>query len=331
MIETGVAALDVLAARARAIRATRDPLGGRPRGDAARDRADALLPDRARRAGGRPLQSEGGLAALRLRGRVPSRRAATSIAASTISRGSEGGGAMAATIRSERRQRRRGHRHRRRRRHARATSWPRRASTSSRSRPAGAICPRTTSTTSGRASASSPGRTRAPPRGDWRVAQDFPGLPAWIVKAVGGSTVHWAGASLRFQDHEWKARTDLRRHAGREPARLADRRRRDGAVLRPGRGQDGRDPHRRPAGTAGQQQLQGDEGRRRQASATRIATPAAWRSTRSTATTGRPASRPASASRAASGAPSGRPPTPRFPKGEATGNLEVRDECHRAA
>ena len=43
--------------------------------------------------------------------------------------------------------------------------------------------------------------------GDWRVARDFSGLPAWIVKAVGGTTIHWAGASLRFQDHEWKART----------------------------------------------------------------------------------------------------------------------------
>ena len=41
--------------------------------------------------------------------------------------------------------------------------------------------------------------------GDWRVAKDFSGLPAWIVKAVGGTTVHWAGASLRFQPHEWKA------------------------------------------------------------------------------------------------------------------------------
>lgn len=44
--------------------------------------------------------------------------------------------------------------------------------------------------------------------GGWRVAKDFAGLPAWIVKAVGGSTTHWAGASLRFQDHEWKARTN---------------------------------------------------------------------------------------------------------------------------
>jgi choline dehydrogenase-like flavoprotein len=43
--------------------------------------------------------------------------------------------------------------------------------------------------------------------GSWRVHQDFPNLPAWIVKAVGGSTVHWAGASLRFQEHEFKART----------------------------------------------------------------------------------------------------------------------------
>lgn len=43
--------------------------------------------------------------------------------------------------------------------------------------------------------------------GDWRVAKDFSGLPAWIVKAVGGSTVHWAGASLRFQEHEFRGRT----------------------------------------------------------------------------------------------------------------------------
>ncbi|MBL3574228.1 GMC family oxidoreductase [Rhodovulum sulfidophilum] len=43
--------------------------------------------------------------------------------------------------------------------------------------------------------------------GDWRVARDFPALPAWIVKAVGGTTTHWAGASLRFQEHEWKAKT----------------------------------------------------------------------------------------------------------------------------
>lgn len=44
--------------------------------------------------------------------------------------------------------------------------------------------------------------------GDWRVAKDFSGLPAWIVKAVGGTTTHWAGASLRFQEHEWKAKSN---------------------------------------------------------------------------------------------------------------------------
>ena len=44
--------------------------------------------------------------------------------------------------------------------------------------------------------------------GDWRVARDFAGLPAWICKTVGGTTTHWAGASIRFQDHEWKAKTN---------------------------------------------------------------------------------------------------------------------------
>jgi choline dehydrogenase-like flavoprotein len=43
--------------------------------------------------------------------------------------------------------------------------------------------------------------------GTWRVARDFPNLPAWICKTVGGTTVHWAGASLRLQDHELKAKT----------------------------------------------------------------------------------------------------------------------------
>ncbi len=43
--------------------------------------------------------------------------------------------------------------------------------------------------------------------GSWRVAKDFPNLPAWICKTVGGTTTHWAGASLRFQAHEFKTRT----------------------------------------------------------------------------------------------------------------------------
>jgi len=43
--------------------------------------------------------------------------------------------------------------------------------------------------------------------GTWRVAKDFAGLPAWICKTVGGTTTHWAGASLRFQEHEFRTRT----------------------------------------------------------------------------------------------------------------------------
>jgi choline dehydrogenase-like flavoprotein len=43
--------------------------------------------------------------------------------------------------------------------------------------------------------------------GSWRIAKDFPNLPAWICKTVGGTTTHWAGASLRFQESEFKSRT----------------------------------------------------------------------------------------------------------------------------
>ena len=34
-----------------------------------------------------------------------------------------------------------------------------------------------------------------------------PGLPLWVCKTVGGTTVHWAGASLRFQEHEFRVRS----------------------------------------------------------------------------------------------------------------------------
>ncbi len=44
--------------------------------------------------------------------------------------------------------------------------------------------------------------------GNWRVAKDFPNLPSWICKTVGGTTTHWAGASLRLQEHELKAKTN---------------------------------------------------------------------------------------------------------------------------
>lgn len=50
--------------------------------------------------------------------------------------------------------------------------------------------------------------------GTWRVAKDFPNLPAWICKTVGGTTTHWAGASLRLQAHEFKARSHYGAIAG---------------------------------------------------------------------------------------------------------------------
>ena len=55
--------------------------------------------------------------------------------------------------------------------------------------------------------------------GNWRVAKDFPNLPAWICKTVGGTTTHWAGASLRLQEHEFQARTH---YSGIDGANLLD-------------------------------------------------------------------------------------------------------------
>ena len=43
--------------------------------------------------------------------------------------------------------------------------------------------------------------------GGYRVSKDFPNLPAWIVKAVGGSTTHWSGATPRFRSYEFKTRS----------------------------------------------------------------------------------------------------------------------------
>lgn len=43
--------------------------------------------------------------------------------------------------------------------------------------------------------------------GPWRLSTDFPNLPAWIVKAVGGTTTHWSGATPRFREYEFKAKT----------------------------------------------------------------------------------------------------------------------------
>ena len=41
--------------------------------------------------------------------------------------------------------------------------------------------------------------------GSFRITKDFPNLPAWTCKTVGGTTVHWAGCCPRFMEHEFKA------------------------------------------------------------------------------------------------------------------------------
>ena len=50
--------------------------------------------------------------------------------------------------------------------------------------------------------------------GSFRLARDFPNLPAWIVKAVGGTTTHWSGATPRFKAHEFKTRSTYGRIDG---------------------------------------------------------------------------------------------------------------------
>lgn len=56
--------------------------------------------------------------------------------------------------------------------------------------------------------------------GSWRVAKDFADLPAWTVKAVGGTATHWAGATPRFKDYEFKAKSEY--GGGIDDANLLD-------------------------------------------------------------------------------------------------------------
>ncbi|HEY1725988.1 MAG TPA: GMC family oxidoreductase [Steroidobacteraceae bacterium] len=43
--------------------------------------------------------------------------------------------------------------------------------------------------------------------GSSTVVEDYPTLPSWTAKTVGGTTVHWTAAALRAQDWELRART----------------------------------------------------------------------------------------------------------------------------
>ena len=43
--------------------------------------------------------------------------------------------------------------------------------------------------------------------GTWGVARDFPTLPVWHCKTVGGTTVHWTASAPRLQSWELRAKT----------------------------------------------------------------------------------------------------------------------------
>jgi choline dehydrogenase-like flavoprotein len=43
--------------------------------------------------------------------------------------------------------------------------------------------------------------------GSWSVAREFPTLPSWTCKTVGGTTVHWTATTPRIREWELKART----------------------------------------------------------------------------------------------------------------------------
>ena len=72
---------------------------------------------------------------------------------------------------------------------------------------AGGICPRITSTTNGKVLASWPGLTPAPPAATGAWPRIFRAFPHGSSRRLAAPPTHWAGASIRFQDHEWKALT----------------------------------------------------------------------------------------------------------------------------
>ena len=50
--------------------------------------------------------------------------------------------------------------------------------------------------------------------GNWGVARDFPTLPVWHCKTVGGTTVHWTASTPRLQPWELRAKTTYGEIAG---------------------------------------------------------------------------------------------------------------------
>jgi len=50
--------------------------------------------------------------------------------------------------------------------------------------------------------------------GDWGVARDFPTMPAWHCKTVGGTTVHWTASAPRLRPWEVRAQSTYGKIAG---------------------------------------------------------------------------------------------------------------------
>jgi len=50
--------------------------------------------------------------------------------------------------------------------------------------------------------------------GSWGVARDFPALPAWHCRTVGGTTVHWTASTPRLKSWELRAKTTYGSVAG---------------------------------------------------------------------------------------------------------------------
>ena len=167
----------------------------------------------------------------------------------------------------------------------------------------------------GTASRSSPGPTMRTTSGSWRVARDFPNLPAWIVKAVAGR--RRTGPALRCASRSTSSRCAAT-YGGinrRRPARLADRRwpRWRRGTPRPSSRWALPAPTEslacRATTTIKVLACRGDE-----SSATRRCTPATCRSTASRGTSVVAASRSASASRGCKSGAKWSTRTPRSPR-----------------
>ena len=119
---------------------------------------------------------------------------------------------------------------------------------------------------------------------------------------------------------------DLRPHSRRQSSRLADHPRRARALLRQGRGQDARHPHGRPARLAGQQQFQGLQGRRGQARLQGMSYRPDGDQLRSAATAAVACQQTGFCFQGCKWGAKWSTLYTEIPKGEATGNMEVRPE-----